>query len=338
MSLSNYKLLTEQIQYRLDHLTKPIGSLGEIENLAARYCSIIGQAMPPLPRKWIYIFCADHGVVDEGVSLYPAEVTRQMALNFQRGGAAINVLCRTFGITPVIVNAGVSGEDIPGILDRRVGSGTRNFRWERAMSREQAVSGIEAGRALAQANEPGLVGVGEMGIGNTTSAAAVFAALTGRDPLQTVGRGTGLDAEGVSKKAEVIRESLNRHCPDARDPIDVLSAVGGFEIAMIAGFLLGATKKSLPVVIDGYITTVAALVATRLDASALDTAFFSHQSAEAGHRALLDELGVRAPLDLGMRLGEGTGAALAINLIETSLRLYREMATFGEAQVSGPEV
>lgn len=334
--MSNSLSLEEQIQLRLNQLTKPLGSLGELETLAARYCIARGVAMPSLPRKTIYVFCADHGIVEEGVSLYPQEVTRQMVFNFQRGGAAINVLCRAFGIEAVVVDAGVAGDPIGGIVNLRVGAGTRNFARERAMTREQAMQAIDAGKKLAReaSTHCDLAGIGEMGIGNTSSAAAIFSALTRTSASETTGRGTGLDAAGVAHKAEVIRAALQKHLPDAADPVDVLSAVGGFEIAMMAGFLLGAYEVRLPVVVDGYITAAAALIAHRLYPESLSTAFFSHRSAEAGHRSLLAELGATPPLDLGMRLGEGTGAALAMNLIDTALKLYLEMATFGEAAVS----
>jgi nicotinate-nucleotide--dimethylbenzimidazole phosphoribosyltransferase len=326
--------LAQAIQRRLDQLTKPQGSLGELEGLASRYCEIRGQVLPPMPSKAMHLFCADHGVVAEGVSAYPQEVTRQMVANFQRGGAAINVLCRRFGIEPVIVDAGVASDPIAGVVDRKIAKGTRNFARERAMSREQAELAVRQGEQLARECQAELVGVGEMGIGNTTSAAAIVSALTGLDAEETTGRGTGVDDEGWRRKVAVIRAAIGKHQPRREDALDVLSAVGGFEIAMMAGFLLGCSKVGRAVVVDGFIVSTAALVAQALDGEALSTAFFSHRSAEAGASALAGALGVEPLLDLGMRLGEGTGAALMMNLIETSLCLYREMATFEEAAVA----
>jgi nicotinate-nucleotide--dimethylbenzimidazole phosphoribosyltransferase len=334
MEDTNRSELAQAIQQRLDGLTKPQGSLGELEALASRYCAIRGELLPSMPRKAMYLFCADHGVVLEGVSAYPQEVTRQMVANFQRGGAAINVLCRRFGIEPVIVDAGVASGAIAGVVDRKISRGTKNFARERAMTREQAELAVGHGEELATKCTADLVGIGEMGIGNTTSAAAIVSALTGLDPEETTGRGTGVDEEGWKRKVDVIRAALEKHQPRREDALDVLSAVGGFEIAMMAGFLIGCARRRVPVVVDGFIASTAALVAQSLDGEALSTAFFSHRSAEAGANALAGALQVEPLLDLGMRLGEGTGAALMMNLIETSLCLYREMATFEEAAVA----
>ena len=300
-----------------------------------RYCLIRQAALPPQPRRAMFLFCADHGVTAEGVSAYPQEVTRQMVMNFAQGGAAINVLCRAFQIDPVVVNVGVAGEPFaPPVIDRSIAPGTKNFASERAMSRAEVEQAIAVGRELAASCEAELVGLGEMGIGNTTSAAAVFSALCGLDPSATAGRGTGITHLALEHKIQVIRDALALHRPAPEDPLDVLSAVGGFEIAAMAGFLIEAGARHLPVVVDGFIGSVAALVACRIRPSALDTAFFSHRSAESAHGLLLERIGVFAPLDLGMRLGEGTGAALMMNLIDTAIRLYREMATFAEASVS----
>jgi nicotinate-nucleotide--dimethylbenzimidazole phosphoribosyltransferase len=313
--------LSEAIQQRLDSLTKPRGSLGNLEQLAHRYCLIAGQLTPPLPRKGMYIFCADHGVVAEGVSAYPSSVTAQMVENFQRGGAAVNVLCRQFQIEPVIVDCGV-------------GTPTANFAVEPAMSVSKAEELLKKGRMLAHSAQQrfDLVGLGEMGIGNTTSAAALLSAFTGTDPSRTVGAGTGLDSAGIERKADVVRRALALHA--SREPLQALAALGGYEIGTMAGFIIAAAEIGMPVVVDGFISSSAALVAVRLNPNALKTAFFSHRSAEAGHAAMLEALGVAPPLDLGMRLGEGSGAALMINLIETSLRIYLEMATFSEAGVA----
>ncbi len=313
--------LSESIQRRLDSLTKPPGSLGDLERIAHRYCLIAGQLTPPLPRKGLYIFCADHGVVAEGVSAYPSSVTAQMVDNFQRGGAAINGLCRQFQIEPVIIDCGV-------------GHPTANFAVEPAMTLQKAGELLKRGRMLAHSAKQrfDLVGLGEMGIGNTTSAAALLSAFTGADPSITVGAGTGLDDAGVLRKIAVVNRALARHV--SRDPLAVLAALGGFEIGTMAGFILTAAEIGLPVVVDGFISSAAALVALRLNPASLETAFFSHRSAERGHSAMLEALGVSPCFDLGLRLGEGSGAALMMNLVETALRLYLEMATFAEAGVA----
>jgi nicotinate-nucleotide--dimethylbenzimidazole phosphoribosyltransferase len=265
------------------------------------------------------LFCADHGVVEEGVSPYPQEVTRQMVANFQAGGAAITVLCRHYGIEPVIVDMGV-------------GRPTRNFAREPAMSREDAARAIETGRQ--HAGDGNILGAGEMGIGNSTAAAALLCAFTGISPLEATGRGTGLDDAGVARKADVIARALALHRPDPADAIGVLAALGGFEIAAIVGLILGAAERRRVVVLDGFISCSAALVARAIEPAALDCVVYSHRSAERGHRKMLEALGAKPLLDLDMRLGEGTGAAIGISLVEAALRLYTEMATFASAGVS----
>lgn len=309
--------LSAAILERLDSLTKPLGSLGDLEKLAHRYCLLTGQITPPLPRKGMYLFCADHGVVAEGVSAYPASVTAAMVKNFERGGAAINVLCRQFQIEPVIIDCGV-------------GHPTANFALEPAMTIAKAEELLKRGRMLAHNAQQrfDLVGLGEMGIGNTTPAAAILSAFTGLPPIQTVGAGTGLDAAGIAHKATVVGRALALH--PSREPLHILANLGGFEIGTMAGFIIAASEIGLPVVVDGFISSAAALVAVKLNPEALETAFFSHRSAEPGHHAMLQAVGATPPLDLRLRLGEGSGAALMINLIETSLRIYLEMATFAD--------
>jgi nicotinate-nucleotide--dimethylbenzimidazole phosphoribosyltransferase len=324
--------LAGEIQRRLDHLTKPRGSLGRLEEIVLQYGLVRGTADLRLDRKALFVFCADHGVAAEGVSAYPQEVTRQMVANFVAGGAAINVLCRQYGIEPYIVDVGVTGDPVPGALDRRIAPGTRNFVHEAAMTPHQAEGAVAVGREMPLNYD--LVGTGEMGIGNTTAAAAVTAVLTGRDPAEVVGRGTGIDEDGWRRKVEVVRRSLALHRPDPRHPLAVLAAVGGFEIGAIAGLILGACEKRVAVVVDGFIATAGALLAVGLQPAIRGSLFFAHRSAEAGHGAALDALGAHPLLDLEMRLGEGTGAALAIGLIESSVRLYNEMATFQSAGVT----
>ena len=301
-----------------------------------RFALIRGEEMPSPARKGMYVFCGDHGVVEEGVTRFPQTVTRQMMRNFVEGGAAINVLCRRLQIRPVIVDIGVCGPVMPGVIDKKVAPGTRNFAQTAAMTREEAERALLAGRSLAEqaSADYDIVGLGEMGIGNTTAAAALLSAFSGRPPGETAGPGAGLDPEGVRRKAGVVAKALALHKPNPRDGLGVLSAVGGFEMAGIAGFLMRAAELRLAVVLDGFPCCSAALVARAIHPGALDSAFFSHVSEEPGHRVLLEELGARPYLDLGMRLGEGTGAALTIGMIDAAVRLYREMATFGEAGIS----
>jgi nicotinate-nucleotide--dimethylbenzimidazole phosphoribosyltransferase len=311
--------LETRIRRRLDSLTKPQGSLGRLEEIALQVGLIQGTDMPAIGRKAMLLFCADHGVVEEGVSPFPQEVTAQMVANFRAGGAAITVLCRQYGIDPVIVDMGV-------------GKPTRNFARGPAMSREEAQRAIETG--IEHAADCDLLGAGEMGIGNSTSAAALLCAFTGISPVEAAGRGTGLDDAGVTRKAEVIARALALHRLDRNDAIGVLSALGGFEIAAIVGLILGAAQKRRVVVLDGFISCSAALVVRAMEPAALDYVVYSHRSAERGHRWMLEALGARPLLDLDMRLGEGSGAAIGISLVEAAVRLYREMATFDGAGVS----
>ena len=322
---------------RWDSLTKPQGSLGRLERIVARLALQQGQPRPTLERKSIYVFCGDHGVTAEGVSAFPSEVTRQMVVNFVRGGAAINALCRHNGIHTFVVDAGVKGDPIDGALNRRVREGTRNFAVEPALTRAEVERAIEAGAALAAESHDGIRGVGEMGIGNTTSASALLRGFTGADGALAAGPGTGLAPEAVTHKAAVITRALALHRPDPADPIGVLAAVGGCEIAMMAGFLLGSAERRVPVMMDGFITCAAALAARAINPAVTDYLHYSHRSAEQAHGLMLAALGGDPLFDLGMRLGEGSGAAIAISLVEQALALYDGMATFAEAAVSNRE-
>ncbi len=331
--------LLGRITKRLDHLTKPRGSLGRLEEVVARYGLATGQVEWPLPRKSLFVFCADHGITAEGVSAYPSEVTHQMVQNFVAGGAAISVLCRHGDIDPVIIDMGVKHAFERGlaVIDRKMGPGTNNFAREAAMSLDQATGCLEAGIRLAQAaGKLGyrLLAIGEMGIGNTTSASAIIAAITGRGPAEVTGPGTGIGEEQRQHKSAIIAQALQLHHPDPNDAVAVLRTVGGFEIGGMAGFLLGAAAARIPVCVDGLIATAAVLLATRLAPSVSDYLFFGHRSAEPGHRAALELLDGRPLLDLEMRLGEGTGAALAMGIVDAAMRLYSEMATFSSAGVS----
>ncbi len=311
--------LEKRIRARLDSLTKPPGSLGRLEELALQLGLIQGTEIPQIGRKAMIVFSADHGVVEEGVSPYPSEVTRQMVANFRSGGAEINVLCKNGGIEPVIVDMGV-------------GRPTKNFTREPAMTRGTVEQALETGFGYAERAE--ILGAGDMGIGNTTSAAALFSAFSGLDPAETTGRGTGLDDAGLARKIDVIRRALALHKPNLSDPIGILAALGGFEIAAIAGLILGAASRRRAVVLDGFITSAAAIVARAIAPASLDYAVFAHCSAEQGHKKMLDFLDARPLLNLEMRLGEGSGAALGIGLLEASVHLLNEMATFESAGVS----
>jgi nicotinate-nucleotide--dimethylbenzimidazole phosphoribosyltransferase len=326
-------------QRLLDAKTKPRRSLGRLEDLACRVAAIRGTPAPALPVKAIVVMGADHGVAGEGVSAYPQAVTRQMLLNIADGGAAINVLARHAGAQVVVVDMGVV-EPLPARVEirvHRIGPGTRNFTRGAAMSHEQAVTSVETGIRLAQelvAAGVTLLGTGEMGIANTTAASALTAALTGA-PVETVtGRGTGVDDAGLQRKVDTIRRALALNQPDRADALDGLAKLGGFEIGGLAGVILGGAARRIPIVVDGFIAGVAALVAVRLAPAAADYMIASHQSVEVGHRIVLEALGLRPLLDLDLRLGEGTGAALAMSLVDAALHVLHDMATFAGAGVS----
>ncbi|MBL8177254.1 MAG: nicotinate-nucleotide--dimethylbenzimidazole phosphoribosyltransferase [Bryobacterales bacterium] len=325
------------MQKHLDSLTKPPGSLGRMEDMLLDYARLRELEPPPAPRAGAYLFCGDHGVVAEGVSAWPSEVTRQMAMNFVGGGAAISVMCRHYGIEPHVVDAGIAGEPVAGVLSRRVANGTANFARQPAMSRAEGLQALEVGTQLAAeaARRFDIVACGEMGIGNSTSAAALLCAYGEVDPAEAAGAGAGSDAAVVQQKVEVLRRALALH--SSRDPMDIATAFGGFEILAIAGMILGGARHRLPVVLDGFISCAAALVVQALDPAALRCVFYSHQSAEKGHRLMLQRLGARPCLDLDMRLGEGSGAALLIGLFQTACRIYHEMATFDGAGVARSE-
>lgn len=326
---------------RQNSLTKPRGSLGRLEELSIQIAGIRSEAIPKLEHKAIITMAADHGLAAEGVSLYPQAVTRQMVLNFLHGGAAINVLARQVGARVVIVDMGVIGmPSLPGLLCKMIDSGTRNMAREPAMTRHQAIDSLEAGIEVVQdevGNGLDIIGTGDMGIGNTTAGSAIFAAISGQPVKKITGRGTGIDDRQLAHKVKVIERALLVNQPDPKDPIDVLAKVGGFEIGGLAGVILAGAARRIPVVIDGFISGAAALIATSLSSPVKDYLIASHVSAETGHRFILDFLGLKPLLNLGMRLGEGTGAALGIFLAEAAVRTLAEMATFAEAKVSEAE-
>ena len=331
--------IMEETQERLDNLTKPLGSLGRLEELARQICGITGEKDPVLANKVIFTLAADHGVTDEGVSAYPKEVTAQMVYNFLNGGAGINVLAKQAGARVVVVDIGVSSDLKPcaGLMIKKIGHGTKNMARGRAMTREEAEDSIRAGIDIfAEIFKQGIdiVGTGEMGIGNTTAASAITACLTGKAVEEVTGRGAGLDGPGLKNKIAVIKKAIAINKPDTRDPIDVLSKVGGFEIGGLAGIILAASAKKIPVLIDGFISGSAALIAYKIEPKTKEYMIAAHCSVESGHKVILEQVGLKPLLDLGLRLGEGTGAALAMRLADASIAVLTQMATFDGAKVS----
>jgi nicotinate-nucleotide--dimethylbenzimidazole phosphoribosyltransferase len=332
----------KEIRLYHDRLTKPSGSLGILEEMAIRLGGITGQKFPEITKKAVVIMAADHGVTDEGVSAYPKEVTAQMLLNFVHGGAAINVLSRHASADVIVVDTGVAiAVEDPKILSRRVKAGTANMAKGPAMSREEALAalvvGIETANDLADTGYQ-LLATGEMGIGNTTASSAVVAVLLGLTAQEVTGRGTGLSDQGVSHKERVIEQAISLNQPDPGDPLDVLAKVGGLEIGALAGLILGAAARRIPVIIDGFISSTAALIAARLAPQCSDYIFASHCSTEMAHRKLLQALHGKPFLELEMRLGEGTGAVLAFYFVEAALKILKEMATFEAAGVTSKTV
>jgi nicotinate-nucleotide--dimethylbenzimidazole phosphoribosyltransferase len=323
---------------KLDGKTKPRGSLGRLEDLAAQVAALTGSVTPPVREAAIVVAAGDHGVTAEGVSAYPSEVTAQMVANFAAGGAAINVLARAARARLVVVDAGVVTPcHADGVLSLRFAPGTENMAAGPAMTAEVAVAALLGGAGLARdlvRDGVGLVGIGEMGIGNTTSASALCAALLEVDPGAITGPGTGLDPAGVEHKAAVIRKALAANPVDPGEPLGVLAALGGLEIAFLVGVLLGCAAERVPVLLDGFITGAAALVAARLAPDAGAAMIASHRSPEPGHALVLSELGLAPLFDLGMRLGEGSGAALAVPVVQSALALLNEMASFESAGVT----
>jgi nicotinate-nucleotide--dimethylbenzimidazole phosphoribosyltransferase len=342
-TIEKIKALDEQAmagaRMRQNNLTKPQGSLGQLESISVQVAGIKGNPRPRITHKVIFTLAGDHGVTKEGVSAYPSEVTPQMIYNFLRGGAAINVLARQVGARVIVADLGVASalERNPQLKEKKVALGTHNMAEGPAMSREEAIRSIEAGIELVEEELPkgiDILGTGDMGIGNTTASSAITTALTRMDVTKVTGRGTGLDDEGWKTKVKVIEKALKINRPNPKDAIDVLSKVGGFEIGGIAGVILAGARYQIPLVIDGFISGAAALIATSLSPQVKPYLIASHQSVEQGHKILLEHLGLKPLLNLDMRLGEGTGAALGIFLVEASLKILDEMATFAEAGVS----
>ena len=364
--------LLRRTQERLDSLTKPQGSLGRLEELAKQVVSIKGCENPSLKNKVIFTLAADHGVTEEGVSAYPKEVTVQMVYNFLNGGAGINVLARHAGARVVVVDMGVAEKINPSTMfrvdpersrmgqksppqdmagppmagkmqnfkDKKIGFGTKNMVKGPAMTKEEAIKSIEAGIELLEEElKKGvdIVGLGDMGIGNTTSSSAVTSCITGKEVETVTGRGTGIDPERLRHKIEVIKKALKINKPDFQDAIDVLSKVGGFEIGGMAGIMLAAAYHRIPVVVDGFISGAAALIAYTLQPKVKDFMIAAHSSVEKGHKIVFNHIGLKPLFDLQLRLGEGTGAALAMHIVEAGVKILQEMATFEDAEVSQRE-
>jgi nicotinate-nucleotide--dimethylbenzimidazole phosphoribosyltransferase len=323
---------------RLDTLTKPLGALGRLEPLAAKICAAQGTLTPSVDHPVAVVFAADHGVADRGVSAYPRAVTEQMVKNFLGGGAAINVLARLQGMELWIVDAGVDGEcgPHPRLISAKVRRGTRDFVAEAAMSASECNEALERGRKVIHEVAPSggnTVVLGEMGIGNTASAAMLMHGLSGLPLADCIGRGTGLDDAGLERKRSWLAAARRRRSPP-EDPVELLAEFGGYEIAMLAGAMLGAAERRQLIIVDGFTVTVAAALAARIAPGLFDYCLFGHCSEEHAHRALLDHLRVRPLLDLDMRLGEGSGAAVALSVVRAALALFKEMATFEGAGVS----
>lgn len=337
--------LTTALQHKLDNKTKPLGSLGRLEALALQLGQILGTETPTLEQPQMVVFAADHGLAARGVSAFPSDVTWQMVENFLAGGAAVSVLARQHGLALTVVDCGVNrdflaglsaGATRPGLQVRKVAGGeggTADSSAQAAMTPAQCRQAIDHGRALVQGLPGNTLILGEMGIGNTSAASLLLAKLAGPDIAQCTGAGTGLDAAAVLRKTEILREVMQRHAA-LSDPLDVLAAVGGLEIATMVGAILQAAQERRVVLVDGFITTSAVLVAHALAPQVLQRCVFAHRSGERGHEFMLQHLGVQALLDLGLRLGEGSGAALAWPLLQSACAILREMANFASAGVS----
>ncbi len=324
---------------RQNKLTKPAGSLGRLEELSIQIAAIQGTAKPDVSRRAVVVMAGDHGVTREGVSAYPADVTPQMVQNFLNGGAAINVLARQANARVSVVDMGVA-VDFPsgsGVINAKLGYGTGNIAREPAMTRQQAEQSITKGIEIArQEIDCGLdlIATGDMGIGNTTPSSAMAAVFSGQPVEKVTGRGTGVDDAGLAAKTSIIQQAINVNQPDRNDPLDVLAKVGGFEIGGLAGLIIGSASMRVPVVIDGFISTAAALLAFELEPAVKPYLISAHRSVESGHRVMLEKIGLEPLMDFNLRLGEGTGAVLAFHIIEAAVRILNEMSTFEDAGVS----
>jgi nicotinate-nucleotide--dimethylbenzimidazole phosphoribosyltransferase len=323
--------LEKRINLHLDDLTKPQGSLGRLEEFARRYCLCKGKADAALEKMEIFTFAGDHGITEEAITPFPSEVTCQMVANMAGGGAAVSVMCEAAGIDYAVVDVGVKSDirDMPGLIKGKAGYGTRNFSKGPAMTEDETLKAVQCGFDLAEKSDADILGIGEMGIGNSSVASAVYSLLLGLDAETTVGAGTGSAGELLERKIRAVQKGINLHRDEAgNDPLKILSCVGGYEIAGMTGMILGGASNRIPVAIDGFIASAAALIAMKLDENARDYLFFSHVSAENFHRDFLEKEDIRPILSLDMRLGEGTGAVLALQVIRQAMVCYSKMATF----------
>lgn len=322
---------------RQDFLTKPKESLGILEDLSIKIAGITENPMPKIEKKFIVTMAGDHGVVKEGVSTFPQEVTAQMVYNFVRGGAAINVLAKHIGAQVVVVDMGVASDlEGEGFVNKKIGYGTKNMVEGPAMSADDAIKSVEAGIEVFEEylKDANIVGIGDMGIGNTTPSSAIASVITGCPVEKVTGRGTGIEDNTLKKKVDAIKKAVDVNKPDPSDALDVIAKVGGFEIGGMAGVYLACAANRVPAVIDGFISGAAALIAYTLEPKVKDYMIASHYSVEAGNRIILEKIGVKALYDLNLRLGEGTGTTLGINLAEAGCKILSEMATFADAGVS----
>ena len=330
--------IQEQAKQHQAILTKPAGSLGMLEEIAIQFSAMQSSTSPKIDNCYIAVFAADHGVVEENISAFPQAVTAEMVRNFSRGGAAISVLAKQIEAELVVINAGTATElePLPGVEDKRIANGTCNFTKQKAMTSEQCEAALLVGKAIAEqamSSKADIFIGGEMGIGNTTSSSALACALLNKDALTLVGPGTGLTPDGITHKAKVIQQALSLHS-NCKDPVAILESLGGFEIVTLVGAYMRAAQLGLPCIIDGFITSVAALFASKINPGSAHWFVYSHQSAEPGHKIILDALNAQPLLNIGMRLGEGSAAANIVCLLKNALSLHNNMATFEQAGVS----
>lgn len=328
----------DEVQSIIDNKTKPLGSLGELEPLAKQIARVLGKDKPQISNPTLLIFAADHGIAAFGVSIAPSEVTTQMVMNFINGGAAINVFCRQVGFELEVIDCGILQplEGIEGIVDQRLGAGTAPIHRQAAMTLDAVNQGLLLARDRIEYHHQqgcNLIALGEMGIGNTSSAAAIMATIMEVDCVDCVGRGTGIDAETLKRKLMLVEQALHIHESELTDPYNILACLGGFEIVQMTGAILAAAERKMLVVVDGFITTAAALVAVKINPNVRDYMIFGHQSDERGHCLMMEHLHARPLLKLNMRLGEGTGAALSLPLIQAAAAFYNEMASFSDAGI-----
>jgi len=328
----------DEIQSKIDNKTKPLGALGELENLAKQLARVLGKEKPEITNPKLLVFAADHGIASSGVSIAPSEVTTQMVMNFVAGGAAINVFCRQVGLDMEVIDCGILQplEGVEGVIDQRLGAGTRPIHKQAAMTLGAVKQGLEMARARIEHHHQqgcNLIALGEMGIGNTSSAAAIMATIMGMKSEDCVGRGTGIDAATLKRKLMLVEQALHIHEAELTDPYNILACLGGFEIVQMTGAMLAAAERNMLVVVDGFIATAAAMVAVQINPNVRDYMIFGHKSDERGHCLMMEHLQARPLLSLSMRLGEGSGAVLALPLIRAAAGFYNEMASFSDAGI-----